>query len=244
MNTFEGFSLEPVDAFSNINLLIEAGMLLTASTNEGTEELGDIVLDMAKKYSRAASQKDVYEKKSATQLAPTPSPCPSVEVSSVTIGERILGMRNLREMTSAALAKSVDVQPTLIAMWESGATEPRAKHIIPLANALKCDPIWLLTGNPADVKSAQPAPQPAPVNVMKGADLANIGVRIESLRNRQGMSTPELAERTGTSWAMILEWETGEAIPPSEYVDKLAKALNTTVTWLMSGKVINDAGIK
>ncbi|HGA5699022.1 TPA: helix-turn-helix domain-containing protein [Salmonella enterica subsp. enterica serovar Birkenhead] len=187
-----------------------------------------------------------YKKNNQIQSAPTPSPCPSVDASGMTIGARILNMRNLREMTSAELAKSVDVQPTLIAMWESGATEPRAKHIIPLANALKCDPMWLLTGNPNDVKTVQPAPQsaPAPVNVMKGADLANIGVRIESRRNYIEMSLNKLAEEIDTSGAMIREWETGKAIPHSDYIDKLAKALNTTVTWLMTGKAINDAGIK
>ncbi|EGX3935219.1 transcriptional regulator, partial [Salmonella enterica] len=48
METFEGFSLDQTDAFANISLLIEAGMLLAASTNGETEEVGDIVLDVAK----------------------------------------------------------------------------------------------------------------------------------------------------------------------------------------------------
>ncbi|EDQ2394482.1 helix-turn-helix transcriptional regulator [Salmonella enterica subsp. enterica] len=79
---------------------------------------------------------------------------------------------------------------------------------------------------------------------MKGADLANIGVRIESRRNYIEMSLNKLAEKIDTSGAMILEWETGKAIPHSDYIDKLAKALNTSVTWLITGKAINDAGIK
>ncbi|HGG5994871.1 TPA: helix-turn-helix domain-containing protein [Salmonella enterica subsp. diarizonae serovar 61:r:z53] len=152
----------------------------------------------------------------------------------ITIGARIFYMRIFREMTMAELAESVGVQPNLVTMWESSATEPRAKYIMPLASALQCDPIWLLTGNPLDVKAVQPAP--APVNVMKGADLANIGVRIESRRNYIEMSLNKLAEEIDTSGAMIREWETGKAIPHSDYIDKLAKALNTTVTWLMTGK--------
>lgn len=147
---------------------------------------------------------------------------------------RIRELRKDRMLTQAELAKSVDVQPNLVTMWESNTTEPRAKHIMPLANALKCDPMWLLTGHPVDVK---PAPLPAP-NVMKGADLANIGVRIESRRNYIEMSLNKLAEEIDTSGAMIREWETGKAIPHSDYIDKLAKALNTTVTWLMTGKHI------
>ncbi|EJQ8147429.1 helix-turn-helix domain-containing protein [Salmonella enterica subsp. enterica serovar Newport] len=153
-----------------------------------------------------------------------------------TIGARIRQLRKERMLTQSELAKSVDVQPNLVTMWENSTTEPRAKHIIPLANALKCDPMWLLTGNPVDVKPAQPAP----VNIMKGADLANIGVRINSRRNEMGMSPLKLAEKIDTSGAMILEWETGKAIPHSDYIDRLAKALNTTVTWLMTGKDITS----
>lgn len=156
----------------------------------------------------------------------------------LTIGARIRQLRKERMLTQAELAKSVDVQPNLVTLWENSTTEPRAKHIIPLANALICDPMWLLSGNPLDVKAVSPA-TPAPVNVMKGADLANIGVRIESRRNEMGMSPLKLAEEIDTSGAMILEWEAGKAIPHSCYYDKLAKALNTTVTWLMTGKNIN-----
>ncbi|EIZ5130058.1 helix-turn-helix domain-containing protein [Salmonella enterica] len=232
METFEGFSLEQTDAFANISLLIEAGMLLAASTNGKTEEVGDIVLDVAKKYSRIASQRHVYV--NTTQ----PTPTPLQPSDTLTIGARIRQLRKERMLTQAELAKSVDVQPNLVTMWENSTTEPRAKHIIPLANALQCDPVWLLSGNPLDVKAVSPA-TPAPVNVMKGADLANIGVRIESRRNELGMSHLRLAEKIDTSGAMILEWETGKAIPHSGYYDRLAKALNTTVTWLMTGKDIN-----
>ncbi|EIM5529136.1 helix-turn-helix domain-containing protein [Salmonella enterica subsp. enterica] len=156
----------------------------------------------------------------------------------LTIGARIRQLRKERMLTQAELAKSVDVQPNLVTLWENSTTEPRAKHIIPLANALKCDPMWLLSGNPLDVKAVSPA-TPAPVNVMKGADLANIGVRIESRRNEMGMSIDKLAEEIDLSASLICEWESGEVVPASFYIDRLAKALNTTVTWLMTGKNIN-----
>ncbi|EBZ1027024.1 helix-turn-helix domain-containing protein [Salmonella enterica subsp. enterica serovar Muenchen] len=165
-----------------------------------------------------------------------PQPTPLQPGDTPTIGARIRQLRKERQLTQTELAKSVDVQPNLVTMWENNTTEPRAKHIIPLANALQCDPMWLLSGNPLDVKPAQPAP----ANVMKGADLANIGVRIESRRNQIMMSIDKLVEKIDTSGAMIREWETGKAIPHSDYIDKLAKALNTTVTWLITGKHITD----
>ncbi|HFD9219018.1 TPA: helix-turn-helix domain-containing protein [Salmonella enterica] len=172
-----------------------------------------------------------------------PQPTPLQPGDTPTIGTRIRQLRKERMLTQAELAKSVDVQPNLVTMWESNTTEPRAKHIIPLSSALKCDPVWLLTGNPLDVKAASPA-TPAPVNIMKGADMANIGVRIESRRNEIGMSIDKLAEAIDLSVSLICEWESGEVIPASFYYDKLAKALNTTVTWLMTGKDINADGNK
>lgn len=151
-----------------------------------------------------------------------------------TIGARIQHARENLDMSKDNLAEKLDVHPGNVLAWEYDADQPLAGMIIPLANALKCDPMWLLSGNPVDVKPAQPAP----VNVMKGADLANIGVRINNRRKQIMMSVDKLAEKIDTSGAMIREWETGKAIPHSGYYDRLAKALNTSVTWLMTGKDI------
>ncbi|HIB1507769.1 TPA: helix-turn-helix domain-containing protein [Salmonella enterica subsp. enterica serovar Muenchen] len=163
-----------------------------------------------------------------------PQPTPLQPGDTLTIGDRIQIARKNLDISVADLAHQLNTYSDDILDWEENITEPQAKHIIPLTNVLRCDLMWLLTGNPLNVEAT-----PAPVNVMKGADLANIGVRIESRRNEMGMSPLKLAEKIDTSRAMILEWETGKAIPHSSYYDKLAKALNTTVTWLMTGKDIN-----
>ncbi len=195
-----------------------------------------------------------YKKNNQIQSAPTPSPCPSIEPNGVTIGDRIKIARENLGMSEDDLAEKLDIHPGDVLTWEDNADQPLAGMIIPLANALKCDLMWLLTGNPDDVKAAQPAPapapqpvpapvpqpapQPAPVNVMKDADMANIGVRIRNRRNYMGISTLKLAEEIDVSNAMIWAWEEGEAIPHSDYIDKLAKALDTSVTWLITGNTL------
>ncbi|MDJ7441965.1 helix-turn-helix domain-containing protein [Salmonella enterica] len=153
-----------------------------------------------------------------------------------TIGTRIRQLRKDQGITAADLAHMIGEHEDIITQWESDIGEPVLSFAIPLCQALRCDLNWLITGEGSNVKPAQPAP----VNVMKGADLANIGVRIESRRNEMGMSPLKLAEKIDTSGAMILEWEAGKAIPHSGYIDKLAKALNTTVTWLITGNHITD----
>ncbi|HIB1651710.1 TPA: helix-turn-helix domain-containing protein, partial [Salmonella enterica subsp. enterica serovar Muenchen] len=120
MKTFDGFSLEPTDAFSNINLLLEAGMLLAASTNEGTEEIGDIVIGIAKKYSYTAYQK-------------TTKPTATTDYIPYNIGNRIQIARENLGMSEDDLAEKLDIHPGDVLTWEDGTDQPLAGMIIPLA---------------------------------------------------------------------------------------------------------------
>ncbi|HCM6303651.1 TPA: helix-turn-helix domain-containing protein [Salmonella enterica subsp. enterica serovar 6,14:y:1,7] len=150
------------------------------------------------------------------------------------IGERIriarkkLGM-SLDDLAAAVIPGDVEV----LLEWENNKSEPCASEIIRLSQALKCDPMWLLTGE------GNNANQAAPVNVMKGADLANIGVRIKNRRNETGMGADKLADAIDVPIHQIYQWEEGKVIPHSGYYCRLAKALNTSMSWLMTGKDIS-----
>lgn len=227
MNTNVTTRINPADNLKKLNDLLS---VLCQSMRDGVAPTEEIETCLGIAWDLGNSAYDIIlTKSSATQ------PPPIQPGNTLTIGARIQIARQYLGMSEDALAEILDLTPEDISDWEDGNCPLEASYIIPLASALKCDPMWLLTGNPVDVKPAQPAP----VNVMKGADLANIGVRIESRRNEIMMSVDKLAEKIDTSGAMIREWETGKAIPHSGYIDKLAKALNTTVTWLMTGKDIN-----
>lgn len=225
------------DVCAVISLCLQSSLLLLAEEGESSSySITQLLLLAQKKVnSICASTNYLYQSLDLPEIQS--GALMSDELNTAhrpTIGARIQIARENLDMSKAALANKLDLTPECIADWEDGNCPLEASYAIPLANALKCDLMWLLTGNPVDVK---PAP-PAPVNVMKGADLANIGVRIESRRNQIMMSVDKLAEEIDTSGAMILEWETGKAIPHSDYIDKIAKALNTTVTWLITGKHI------
>lgn len=73
----------------------------------------------------------------------TPKSCPVPEA----ISFRIQLARERLDLTEADLARLLNTYSDHISDWECGTTEPPASMIIPLANALKCDPLWLLTGN-------------------------------------------------------------------------------------------------
>jgi transcriptional regulator with XRE-family HTH domain len=64
----------------------------------------------------------------------------------------------------------------------------------------------------------------------------DIGFRIASRRKELGLKGKELALRVGCHPPDISDWEKCKNIPSVESLMKLARALNTTETWLASGK--------
>ncbi|HBM0000605.1 TPA: helix-turn-helix domain-containing protein, partial [Salmonella enterica subsp. enterica serovar Kodjovi] len=64
----------------------------------------------------------------------------------MTIGDRIQLARENLGMSHDDLAEKLDIHPGGVLAWEDGDDQPMAGMVIPLANALKCDPMWLLTG--------------------------------------------------------------------------------------------------
>ncbi|ECG1392225.1 helix-turn-helix domain-containing protein [Salmonella enterica subsp. enterica] len=62
------------------------------------------------------------------------------------IGERIRKTRKERSLTQADLAEAANVTTQAVCLWENSNTIMAVDKLIPLANALKCDPMWLLTG--------------------------------------------------------------------------------------------------
>ncbi|HGU6444118.1 TPA: helix-turn-helix domain-containing protein [Citrobacter amalonaticus] len=67
------------------------------------------------------------------------------------LSDRIQLAREKLGLSEVDLAQSLNTYSDHISGWECGTIEPPASVIIPLANALKCDPLWLLTGKSMDI---------------------------------------------------------------------------------------------
>ncbi len=68
-------------------------------------------------------------------------------------------------------------------------------------------------------------------------DTTTIGGRIYELRKAAGIGQDKLAELTGVgSRVSISQYETGVRIPSTDNIVELAKALNTTTDYLLTGK--------
>ncbi|EFG0987007.1 helix-turn-helix domain-containing protein [Escherichia coli] len=62
------------------------------------------------------------------------------------IGTRIKGARKKLGLTESDLARMINTYSDPINDWECGIHEVPADQIVPLASALNCDLMWLLTG--------------------------------------------------------------------------------------------------
>ncbi|EAO1991564.1 helix-turn-helix domain-containing protein [Salmonella enterica] len=329
MRTFKGLSLDPKDAFRNIASMINTGMLITVIDGEERTDLGDAIFHQAKLYAEAASAY-LFTCPQKTYTIPTPSPSPTHQLNAQTaapdartLGTRIRAMRKLREMTQAEVAEVVNVTAQAVCLWESDSVIMSVDKLLPLASALQCDPMWLLTGEehsgntgnalntdtadvvivdgkvvknrtnniPPDIgeritlarenidmtvselaslldvdrdiigqwedSTGEPGlshtvplcealkcnlnwlitGEETPV-IKPADDAAAIGKRINQRRVELRMSPVALQEITGAPDGSVFRWETGKIMPPDNYIDSLAKALETSVTWLLTGKDI------
>lgn len=66
------------------------------------------------------------------------------------INNRLRTQREDCGLTTAELARLLDLDEEIIIQWENGKAEPLASQVIPLANILDCDPMWLLTSFHSD----------------------------------------------------------------------------------------------
>lgn len=74
-------------------------------------------------------------------------------------------------------------------------------------------------------------------------DFAN---RLKELRKRKGISQNDLANLIQVHFTQVSRYERGETKPNAEAMTKLAKALDTTVDFLMTGTMedsIQEAGL-
>lgn len=70
-------------------------------------------------------------------------------------------------------------------------------------------------------------------------DAKNVGERISSLRKEQGITQKELADKLCITNKAVSKWETGDGFPDITILPELAKALNTSVDFLLANRTAN-----
>lgn len=75
----------------------------------------------------------------------------------------------------------------------------------------------------------------------KKKESSTFAKRLLELRKKQGWSQPDLAEKIGTSGAIIGRYERGEMVPSIEVARKLARAFEVTLDFLVDGEGLPEA---
>lgn len=152
MNTNMTIQITPADNLRKLNdLLAVLGQSMRDGTSpsEEIETCIGIAWDLGNSaYNRILTQSQINQPTAPTDYIP------------YNIGNRIQIAREILDMSEDDLAEKLNIHPGDVLTWEDGADQPLAGMIIPLANALKCDPMWLLTGESSNRQSpATPAHQ-------------------------------------------------------------------------------------
>lgn len=143
------------------NEILEASNSISINNDSEIANHAACIIDLAELCTLLAninisSPKDHYENSGIILSPSSPASTRTVSVKSrfhtpydsgITIGDRIQLARENLGISEADLAGMLGLIPECIADWEDSNCPVEATYIIPLANALKCDPMWLLTGN-------------------------------------------------------------------------------------------------
>ena len=67
--------------------------------------------------------------------------------------------------------------------------------------------------------------------------METLGTRLKALRKEKKLTQQQIADFIGVSKTSVIYWEKGETVPKHESLMSLAKVLNTSADWLLSGKL-------
>ncbi|MER5002391.1 helix-turn-helix transcriptional regulator [Providencia stuartii] len=149
MNNFLGFPLNPCDALNNIEIMLEAGLLLSSTTNEEIGEMGVAIIDLAKRYS-AEVYVGLTEK--VNEVAQIDKP--EISHQNHSFASRLRLALTHSGMTQADLAKQIGVSQSTISQVVNGKVSGVCRTSV-IAKALGINRNWLAYGE-GEMLKAQP----------------------------------------------------------------------------------------
>ena len=77
----------------------------------------------------------------------------------------------------------------------------------------------------------------------RGQVPATLGERLRALRRRRGLTLDDVGRRLGVTRACVCQWESGKSYPLRKFIPDLARALDTSVSYLVAGDSTDDARV-
>jgi transcriptional regulator with XRE-family HTH domain len=139
------------------------------------------------------------------------------------LAERLRRTRRERQLGLLPLSRLAGVSHDTAHCIERNLRIPRIDLIEKLAQALSVSPAWLAFGE---------APQT--LEASHGRHVG-VGKRLHLLRTHRGLSRLALAEAAALTGTSVLNIESGRAVPKLDSVERLAKTLGVSPSWLAFG---------
>ncbi|HBL0706800.1 helix-turn-helix domain-containing protein [Klebsiella oxytoca] len=86
-----------------------------------------------------------------------------MDMSKLTIGERIRSRRKDLKFTQRTLAKALKISHVSVSQWERDDSEPSGKNLFALSKVLQCSPTWIMYGD-EEVSPGAPVEQTPPLD--------------------------------------------------------------------------------
>lgn len=138
-------------------------------------------------------------------------------------------LRTERGISQTQLAEAVGVSPGNLGDWERGKSKPGYDALARLSRALNVPLEELVIidedGSSPPMKGEVPVADPAQA----------VGERILQQLRQQELTQADLCRITGLSTTAVSQYCTGKRIPDTASLYTLARALGTTMEWLLAG---------
>lgn len=148
---------------------------------------------------------------------------------SVAFGQRLRALRERENLTQAKLAKLCNLSEPTISLYESGKREPSYKTLLLIADILRTNPNYLLTGkNGGGFKPSGPAKENG--TPYKNKALAR---RIKQERLKKGWTQKQVADMLGVEVGTFSGYERSYRTPETKTLEKLANLYQVSADYLL-----------
>lgn len=143
------------------------------------------------------------------------------------LSQRIHMLRKLLGLSQNEFSSKINRTSNFIAQIESGRSSISEKTKIAICTTYHINPDWLNNGTGEMFKPGFTPPL---------FDKAGIPTRIKTVRQKLNMTQSEFAKMIGCSKSQLTSVEVGRVNPSNQWITKLAKSANVSISWLLSGK--------
>ncbi len=134
-------------------------------------------------------------------------------------GERLREAIKKAGLTQRRVSQIIGISKNTMTNYVRGVTQPKGETLVKLASLLNVDPEWLVTGAPTEEREGEPGFARRFADSLKEASLDPTGLA-------------ELAEVDQA----VVESALAGRLPDAVTLCRLARALGTTVEWLVTGE--------